>query len=117
MAGRSLTDYATRTGRSAHAGSTGLFSRLASHARGRRSGDQFCVYVADRLVLPQLTANDITAIGTAELSLDALVASLIHNRLKYRFVETTDGALARELERMIRQGALPAGPPTLNAEN
>lgn len=29
---------------------TGLRSRLASHASGRRSGDQFCSYVFDRLV-------------------------------------------------------------------
>src|SRR3954454_17261883 len=34
--------------------STGPFGRLASHASGRRSGDQFCVYVCDRLVLPAL---------------------------------------------------------------
>jgi hypothetical protein len=30
----------------------GPFGRLNSHASGRRSGDQFCVYVCDRLVLP-----------------------------------------------------------------
>ena len=33
----------------------GIYTRLRSHASGRRSGDQFCVYVADRLVLPTLT--------------------------------------------------------------
>ena len=37
----------------------GLFDRLASHASGRRSGDQFCVYVCDRLVLPGLTVEEI----------------------------------------------------------
>src|SRR5205823_546863 len=31
---------------------TGLASRLRSHASGRRSGDQFCVYVADHLRAP-----------------------------------------------------------------
>jgi hypothetical protein len=30
---------------------TGLASRLRSHASGRRSGDQFCVYVADHYVM------------------------------------------------------------------
>jgi hypothetical protein len=30
----------------------GLVTRLASHASGRFSGDQFCVYVANRLVVP-----------------------------------------------------------------
>ena len=32
--------------------SMGLWGRLNSHASGRRSGDQFCIYVCDRLVLP-----------------------------------------------------------------
>src|SRR4051794_12863720 len=32
---------------------TGLASRLRSHHRGRRSGDQFCVYVADHYVMPK----------------------------------------------------------------
>jgi hypothetical protein len=35
----------------------GLASRLRSHASGRRSGDQFCVYVADHYVLPELPAS------------------------------------------------------------
>jgi hypothetical protein len=30
----------------------GLYTRLASHASGRLSGDQFCVYVANRLIMP-----------------------------------------------------------------
>lgn len=29
----------------------GLWTRLDSHASGRRSGDQFCVYVCDRFVV------------------------------------------------------------------
>jgi len=35
----------------------GIYTRLKSHATGRRSGDQFCVYVADRFVLPSLSAT------------------------------------------------------------
>jgi hypothetical protein len=38
-------------------------NRLASHASGRRSGDQFCVYVADRLVMPELTSDGLEAIA------------------------------------------------------
>src|SRR3954451_17903342 len=50
MAGRGLVDdpaagTTLRTG-------FGPWGRLTSHASGRRSGDQFCVYVCDRLVLP-----------------------------------------------------------------
>src|SRR6266436_8405612 len=42
----------------------GLYTRLRSHASGRRSGDQFCVYVADRLVLATLTQKDIADIAS-----------------------------------------------------
>ena len=35
----------------------GFASRLRSHASGRRSGDQFCVYVADHYVLPELSRD------------------------------------------------------------
>ena len=32
-----------------------LWTRLGSHASGRRSGDQFNVYICDRFVVPALT--------------------------------------------------------------
>src|SRR4051794_13283961 len=40
-------------GMAGRAGATGAgpFGRLASHASGRRSGDQFCIYICDRFVL------------------------------------------------------------------
>ena len=34
-----------------------LQSRLNQHASGRRSGDQFCVYLGDRLVMPKLDVD------------------------------------------------------------
>ena len=45
MAGRSLTAESILEHRDDSTRVTGLRSRLASHASGRRSGDQFCVYV------------------------------------------------------------------------
>ena len=51
----------------------GLASRLRSHANGRRSGDQFCVYVADHYVLPELSRSQIEAIRDSTLSMDSLV--------------------------------------------
>ena len=33
----------------------GLWTRLNSHAIGRSSGDQFCVYACDRFVVPHLS--------------------------------------------------------------
>src|SRR5215471_5620178 len=48
----------------------GLYTRLHSHASGRRSGDQFCVYVADRLVLPSLSQEEIASIASARHQMD-----------------------------------------------
>jgi hypothetical protein len=48
----------------------GLANRLRSHASGRRSGDQFCVYVADHYVLPELTREEVESIAASELSME-----------------------------------------------
>jgi hypothetical protein len=114
MAGRSLTEEAILEHRNDPTRVTGLRSRLASHASGRRSGDQFCVYVADRFVLPELDPETIQGIAEGATSLDALVRDYIRDRLGYRFVEAADGAEARELERAVREGRLRAGKPVLN---
>jgi hypothetical protein len=92
----------------------GLFACLNSHASSRRSGDPFCVYVADRLVLPTLGAEQIASIGAGRLSFDELVRRYIHEHLAYRFVEVADGATARLVETEVRRGALHAGKPLLN---
>ena len=114
MAGRSLTSDDVARHRSESARGKGLFSRLNSHASGRRSGDQFCVYVADRLVLPTLAPDQIEAIGRGELALDGLTRTYIREQLTYRFAEASGGAEAREWEATIRRGALSAGAPLLN---
>lgn len=84
----------------------GLRTRLASHASGRRSGDQFCVYIADRLVLGTLTADEIHEIGTNTLSLDQAVKRYIHEHLSFRFIETDSGAEALSIEEEIKKGCL-----------
>src|SRR4029434_11137740 len=61
MSGRSIT--AETTARGTRMGLyIRLHIRLQSHASGRRSGDQFCVYVADRLALPHLSPENIADI-------------------------------------------------------
>lgn len=92
----------------------GLKSRLDSHASGRRSGDQFCVYICDRFVVPGLNAAEQAQIGEGTLSLDKLTRQFIHDRLCYRFQRTTNGAEAFAAERDIQRGALPPGKPLLN---
>jgi hypothetical protein len=91
-----------------------LRERLGSHASGRRSGDQFCVYVSDRLVIASLTGDDIKKISSGEVSVDAYVKTYIRKNLSYRFVETSDGLTASALEDRIRTGGTPLGLPLLN---
>lgn len=92
----------------------GIFTRLQSHASGRRSGDQFCVYVADRLVLPTISANDIDAIVSGRHQMDAFVRRYIHENLCYRFVMLPDGAAAFAMETAIKSGQWEHGRPFLN---
>ena len=92
----------------------GLYTRLQSHASGRRSGDQFCVYVADRLVLSTLAQEDITAIASGRHQMDAFVRRYIHEHLFYRFVMLPEGAAAYEVEKAIKNGEWEHGRPLLN---
>lgn len=72
----------------------GLADRLTSHASGRRSGDQFAVYVCDRLVLVTLSAEQIRAVADGALSLDTLTRDYVRTHLAFRFASTPDGARA-----------------------
>ena len=84
----------------------GLKSRLKSHRAGRRSGDQFCVYVGDWLVLPTLTSAEIESISARALSFDHLIRDFIQSELGFRSVETESGSAALDLERLARAGSL-----------
>jgi hypothetical protein len=79
--------------------------------RGRRSGDQFCVCVADRPVLPTLTQADIASIAAGEHQMDAFVRRFIHENLSYRFVVVPEGVTA---ESSIKAGDWEYGKPFLN---
>ena len=92
----------------------GLFTRLQSHANGRRSGDQFCVYVCDRLIVPELTSTQQEQIGQGELLLDAMTRKYIHDNFRYRYVKTKDGREAFDLEREIQKHGLGGKLPELN---
>ena len=92
----------------------GIYTRLQSHASGRRSGDQFCVYVADRLVLPTLSQEDIGAIVAGRHQMDAFVRRYIHENLSYRFVMVPDAATAFAVEATLQSGQWMHGRPLLN---
>jgi hypothetical protein len=92
----------------------GIHTRLQSHANGRRSGDQFCVYVADRLVLPMLSPEDIAAIASGRHQMDVFVRRYIHENLSYRFALVPDGSAAYAVEKTIKRGQWEHGRPLLN---
>jgi len=71
----------------------GLPKRLSSHATGRRSGDQFCVYVRDRFIVPSLSREQQGEVADGQLSLDALTRQLIRDRYEFCFVTTSDGGV------------------------
>ena len=66
----------------------GLLNRLSSHATGRRSGDQFCVYVCDRFIVPHLSGEQQGQVADGRMSLDALTRQRIRERYEFRFVTT-----------------------------
>jgi hypothetical protein len=94
--------------------SANLQERLDAHASGRRSGDQFNVYVCDRLIVPTLTPEQLRGIGRGELSLDRMTRDYIREKLTYRYVVCHDKSGADALERAVRAGQLSAGRPFLN---
>ena len=72
MSGRGAQreDFVAQPGQRAAA--MGLWTRLNSHASGRRSGDQFNIYVCDRFVVPALTAGQQRQVADGRLLLDQL---------------------------------------------
>ena len=89
-------------------------SRIKTHARGRRSDDQFCVYVQDYFIVPWLGTNYKRTKG----KLDKLTKCYIRTCLSYRLkiIKNDSGCKkARYLEKTIKQGAY-GKKPLLNGE-
>ena len=109
MSGREL-EKAVNAGK----GRYGLVTRLEAHRNGRLSGDQFCVYIANRRVIPSLTADQLVRFRHGELNLDALSRKYIREHLEYQFVTVASSKAAHELERSCRRGEVFAVKPLLN---
>lgn len=92
----------------------GLITRLNSHASGRLSGDQFCVYVANRLVIPELEIVDLPKFSIGELNLDLLTKRYIHDHLNYQYVIVNSSKEAYEIEADARCGEIFGTKPLLN---
>jgi predicted GIY-YIG superfamily endonuclease len=76
-----------------------LQSRLSQHASGRRSGDQFCVYVGDRLVMSKLSIDQMKGVFSGEYSLDDAIKEYVRSQLTYRYLLVVDDPTARALEK------------------
>jgi hypothetical protein len=90
-------------------------SRIRQHTQGRRSGDQFCIYIQDFYVIPDLIRTDYTP---KKGHLDELVRNFIQSRLSFRFVvfQTDDSdQIVRRLEREIQSGQRQNRLPTINS--
>jgi len=94
----------------------GLVTRLASHASGRLSGDQFCVYVANRLVIPTLTPDQLEQFRTGELNLDRLTRAYIQEHLAYQYAVVVSSAEAFASEKHCREGLIFGSKPLLNPQ-
>jgi hypothetical protein len=92
----------------------GLVTRLNSHASGRLSGDQFCVYVANRFVIPSLTPEELPLFATSALTLDVRTKAFIHEHFDYAYALVETSADAYELERAARRGDVFGVQPYLN---
>jgi len=96
-------------------GSKGLYGRLDSHASGRRSGDQFCIYICDRFIVPHLEPAQLAAVGAGTLSLDSMTRAFVREHLAFRASHTRTGLEARAIETAVRRSGLPsAGFPFIN---
>lgn len=107
MAGRSIASV-QRGGR------RGLWGRLNSHQGGRLSGDQFCVYIANRFVIPRLQPDQLPLFASGDLRLDTLTRQYIHEHLSYSFVILDSPEAAFRMERAARMGHALGVKPTLN---
>lgn len=90
-------------------------SRILQHTQGRRSGDQFCIYIQDFYVIPSLMGKPYQPVKGY---LDRQTKEFIQSRLTYRYAviqtENTDKEV-RSLEREIQSGKYGNPLPTLNS--
>jgi hypothetical protein len=92
----------------------GLVTRLKSHASARLSGDQFCVYVANRFVIPALEPEELLLFASGALTLDARTKAYIHRHPDYAYALVETSPEAYKLERAARRGDISGIKPFLN---
>ncbi len=108
--GRNLRPHEIKNAKKAK----GLMTRIKSHRSGLRGGDQFCIYVCDRFVVPKLDSEAIESLANGGQLLDGLTRRFVRQELSYRFITTDGSETARKIESQVRTGILNAGKPLLN---
>ena len=89
-------------------------SRIIQHSQGRRSGDQFCIYIQDFYVIPLLIGQTYVP---KKGYLDQLTKEFIQKRLTYRYMVFQDedsDKVVRRLERDVQSGDYQGMKPKLN---
>jgi len=109
MSGREI-EKAVKDGKKKY----GLITRLASHASGRLSGDQFCVYVANRIVIPELKQSQLNKFRDGTVTLDQMTKKFIRTKLEYQYLLLDRSQDAYDLENHCRKGAIFGRKPLLN---
>ena len=99
-----------------HVKMRGLKDRLDSHWNGRRSGDQFALYVFDRFVVPRLTEEQQHQFESGEIEGDSFTQSFIQTHFCYRFATTESYKEANTIETHMAKGLTAAGLPLLNPQ-
>jgi hypothetical protein len=87
--------------------------RIKQHTQGNRSGDQFCIYIQDFYVIPQIMNKPYVP---KKRYLDTLTKEFIQTRLSFRYIvfQTEDSiTTVRRLEKEIQSG-LHSPKPLLN---
>ena len=79
-------------------------TRLESHAKERLSGDQYNVYVANRFVVPSLTAEQQSQMSAGSLTLDILTRQFIHQYFQYQYLIVDHSKEAFAIERLSQGG-------------
>ncbi len=110
MSGREIEKVKREGGKKEY----GLITRLRSHWSGRLSGDQFCVYVANRLVIPSLRPEHLQEFAKGKLTLDALTRVYIHKHFEYQYLITESSAEAFRIEAAAKAGEVFGTRPLLN---
>lgn len=110
MSGREIEKYKYSNSKKKY----GLINRLHSHASGRLSGDQFCVYVANRIVIPSLNPEILKQFRDGSINLDKLTKKYVHEHLDYQYALLDGSSEAFAAENLCRDGTVFGVKPHLN---